>query len=109
MVENPCNNYFDDDFGEFDDEFDEYEDDVTSDREENELFTYTEFSNTLDVCRSIAIYSSQAVMNHSSHVKFFKEKKQHSNEHISDDNDHYILAGNDYMACNYLEKTFENV
>ena len=50
MVGNPSETDFDDsdasDFGEFDDEFDEYEDDVTSDKEENKLFTHTGFSNS---------------------------------------------------------------
>ena len=47
------------DFGEFHDEFDEYEDDLSPDMEKNELFTNTEFSNTIDVVRIISIYSSQ--------------------------------------------------
>ena len=46
-------------------------------------------------------------MNHSSSVKFLK-KNIHTDEYISDDNDHQIPARNDYMVCNYLEKTFEN-
>lgn len=49
------------DFGEFHDEFDEYEDDLSPDMEKNELFTNTEFSNTIDVVRIISIYSSQTV------------------------------------------------
>lgn len=54
LVWNPSDSDFDDDsdagdFGQFDDEFDEYGDNVTSDMEENKLFTYTEFSYTIDV------------------------------------------------------------
>lgn len=54
LVRNPSDSDFDDDsdvgdFGQFDDEFDEYGDNVTSDMEENKLFTYTEFSYTIDV------------------------------------------------------------
>ena len=29
-------------------------------------------------------------------------------EQISEDNDHHIPTGNNYMVFNYLEKTFEN-
>ena len=32
----------------------------------------------------------------------------HTEQHISDDNDHHIPAGTDYMVVNYLEKTSEN-
>ena len=41
----------------------------------------------------------ELLRNHSSYAKFLKK---------TDDNDH-IPPGNDYMVCNYLEKTFENV
>ena len=66
MVGNPSDSHFDDDsdasdFGGFDDEFVDYKDDVTSDMEENKLFTNTEFSYTIDLSRIIAIYSSQTV------------------------------------------------
>ena len=40
-------------------------------------------------------------MIHSSYVKFFKKN---TDEHISDDNNRHIPAGNDYMVCSYLEK-----
>ena len=45
------------------DEFfdDDSEDDAQSDMEENELFSHTEFSNTIDVGKIIAIYSSETV------------------------------------------------
>ena len=40
--------------------------------------------------------------------KVFEKKNIHTDESISDDNDHHIPARNDYMVCNYLEKIFEN-
>ena len=40
---------------------DDSEDDVQSDMEENELFFHTEFSNTIDVGKIIAIYSTETV------------------------------------------------
>ena len=65
MVRSPSDSNFDDsdarEFGKFDDEFVEYEDNITSDVKENELLTHTELSNTIDVGRIIAIYSSQTV------------------------------------------------
>ena len=74
--------------------------------EERALFPHADFSNTIDVGRIIATYSSQTV-----NEWFFLCKvleKNHTDEHISDDNDHHIPAGNNYMVSNYLEKTFEN-
>ena len=90
------------------DEFfdDDSEDDVQSDMEENELFSHTEFSNTIDVGKIIAIYSSETVND-----PFFLCRvleKRHTEQHISDNNDHHIPAGTDYMVGNYLEKTSEN-
>ena len=65
MVGNPSDIDFQDsearDYGDFDDEFDEYEDNVASDMEERALFPHADFSNTIDVGRIIATYSSQTV------------------------------------------------
>ena len=44
----------------FDD--DDSEDDAQSDMEENELFSHTEFSNTIDIGKIITIYSSETVI-----------------------------------------------
>ena len=73
----------------FDD--DDYEDDAQSDMEENELFSHAEFSNTIDVGKIIAIYSSETV-----NKPFFLcrviEKRHTDEQHIFDDNDHHIPA-----------------
>ena len=50
----------DSDVDEFFDD-DDYEDDAQLNMEENELFSHTEFSNTIDVGKIIAIYSSETV------------------------------------------------
>ena len=47
----------DSDVDEFFDD-DDYEDDAQLNMEENELFSHTEFSNTIDVGKIIAIYST---------------------------------------------------
>ena len=117
MVGDSSDSDFDDDFessdfGEFDDEFDGYEDDVTSDIKENKFFTHTEFSNTIDIYNNIfKIYQYiqvKLLMNHSSYVKCKVFEKKYMDEQISEDNDHHIPTGNNYMVFNYLEKTFEN-
>ena len=95
----------DSDVDEFFDD-DNFEDDAQSDMEENEVFSHTEFSSTIDVGKIIAIYSSETV-----NEPFFLCKvleKRHTEQHISDDNDHHIPAGTDYMVVNYLKKTSEN-
>ena len=80
----------DSDVDEFFDD-DDYEDDAQSNMEENELFSHTEFSNTIDVGKIIAIYSGETV-----NKRFFLcrviEKGHTDEQHISDDNDHHIPA-----------------
>ena len=89
------------------DEFfdDDSEDDVQSDMEENELFSHTEFSNTIDVGKIIAIYSSETV-NDPFFLCRVLEKGIQKNIFLM------IMitfpAGTDYMVVNYLEKTSEN-
>lgn len=63
--------------------------------EENKLFLHTEFSNTIDIGKIIAIYSSQTV-----NEPFFLYKvfEKNTDELIFDDNDHYIDAGADSMV-----------
>lgn len=60
---------------------------------ENELFTHSEFSNTI-LGRIIAIYSSQTV-----NEPFFLYKVFEKNtDELIFDNDHYIDAGTDSMV-----------
>ena len=89
----------DSDVNEFFDD-DDSEDDAQSNMEENKLFPHTEFSNTVDVGKIIAIYSSETV-----NEPFFLWRvleKRHTEQHISDGKDHHILAAIDYMVVNYL-------
>ena len=87
----------------FDD--DDSENDVQSDMEESELFSHTKFSNTIDIGKIIAIYSSET-LNDPFFLCRVLEKGIHNNIFLM------IMitfpAGTDYMVVNYLEKTSEN-
>ena len=68
---------------------DDSEDDVESDLEENEFFSrHIEFLNTIDFGKIIAIYSSETV--NDPFFLYIVLEKRHTEQHISDDNDHHI-------------------
>ena len=86
-------------------DYDDSKDEAPSDMEKNELLSHIEFSNTIDVGKIIAIYSSETV-NDPFFLCRVLEKGIQKNIFLM------IMitfpAGTDYMVVNYLEKTSEN-
>ena len=89
------------------DEFDN-EDNVLSDMEENELFAHTDYTDAIDVPIFIALYAHEGSNTESFFLCQVNAKKTANEGHVTDDNNHLIPAGTDYMVCKYLDKGTEN-